>query len=176
MLLDEDPATVLAQLPYLSRSWLTSPADPPHNWQFQHPSRQNGHLSHRRLSLHSPPSARPPHPRGRIGSQEYYSIFEQFSGFRLTAQTELTRTHTSLSSHHAETVSTHSSTTHASTIVELDTQKFRIAKSASDLEIEGEKLEADLEGLRGRLQELEMQGVEGDEYERGRREGEDPVV
>jgi kinetochore protein Spc24 len=81
-----------------------------------------------------------------------------------------------LSAHHAETVASHSSTSHASAIVELDTQKFRIAKAASDLEIEGERLEAELEGLKGRLQELESQGVEGSEVERGRRQGEDPVV
>lgn len=83
---------------------------------------------------------------------------------------------TTLSVHHQETVSHHSSAAHASQIVELDTQKFRIAKAAADLEIEGERLEAELEGLNGRLQELEIQGVEGDEIERGKREIEDPVV
>ena len=61
-------------------------------------------------------------------------------------------------------------------MVEMDTQKFRVAKTASDLEIESERLDSELEGLRGRLQELEMQGVEGDEASRSKREGEDPVV
>ena len=89
---------------------------------------------------------------------------------------ELSRTLNTLSSHHAETVAAHSSTSHASQIVELDTQKFRIAKAASDLEIEGERLEAEVDGLKNRLQELEVQGVEGDEVERARREREDPVV
>ncbi|MCJ1250504.1 kinetochore-associated Ndc80 complex subunit spc24 [Trapelia coarctata] len=93
-----------------------------------------------------------------------------------SALKKLTRNLNTLSSQHAETVSSHSSATHASQIVELDTQKFRIAKAASDLEIEGERLEAELEGLKGRLQELELQGVEGDEMEKVRRESEDPTV
>lgn len=94
----------------------------------------------------------------------------------LNPSAELSRNLSTLSSQHTETVSSHSSTTHASQIVELDTQKFRIAKAASDLEIEGERLEAELEGLKGRLQELELQGVEGDEMEKVRRESEDPTV
>ena len=51
-----------------------------------------------------------------------------------------------------------------------------MAKSASDLEIEGERLEQELEGLRGRLLELELQGVEGGEAERARRELEDETM
>jgi len=94
----------------------------------------------------------------------------------LNLSAELTRNLNTLSSQHEETVSSHSSTTHASQVVELDTRKFRIAKAASDLEIEGERLEAELEGLKGRLQELELQGVEGDEMEKVRRESEDPTV
>lgn len=46
-----------------------------------------------------------------------------------------------MSHQHNETVSAQNSTDHASQIVELDTQKFRVAKAASDLEIEGERLE-----------------------------------
>ena len=89
---------------------------------------------------------------------------------------ELTRNLNTLTSQHSETVSSHSSTSHASQIVELDTHKFRIAKAASDLEIEGERLEAELGTTKGRLQELDTQGVEGDEIEKTRRESEDPVV
>ncbi|KAI4096327.1 MAG: hypothetical protein LQ344_001153 [Seirophora lacunosa] len=76
----------------------------------------------------------------------------------------------------AETVSAHHSTDHASQIVELDTQKFRVAKAASDLEIEGERLEQELEGLKGRLHELNLQGVEGDGHTRDKRELEDPTI
>ena len=73
-------------------------------------------------------------------------------------------------------MSSHNSADHASHIVELDTQKFRIAKAASDLEIESERLEQDLDGLKGRLQELDMQGVEGDEGTKARREIHDPTM
>lgn len=94
----------------------------------------------------------------------------------LTIPTELSRSLTTLSTQHNETLSSHSSVDHASQIVELDTQKFRIAKAASDLEIEGERLEQELEGLKGRLQELDMQGVEGDEAMKAKREIDDPTM
>lgn len=61
-------------------------------------------------------------------------------------------------------------------MVELDTQKFRIAKAASDYEIECERLEAELETLKARLAELEEQGVEGDESARREREANDATV
>ena len=77
---------------------------------------------------------------------------------------------------HNETVASQSSIDHASHIVELDTQKFRIAKAASDLEIEGERLEQELEGLKSRLHELDVQGVEGDESARTKREVDDPTM
>jgi kinetochore protein Spc24, fungi type len=89
---------------------------------------------------------------------------------------ELARTHTMLASQHAETTAAHSSASHAAKIVELDTQKFRIAKAASDLEIEAERCEAELETLKARLQALELQGVEGDETARAKREEQDPTV
>lgn len=60
--------------------------------------------------------------------------------------------------------------------MELDTQKFRVAKAASDLEIEGERLEQELEGLKGRLRALDMQGIEGDEAMKAKRELEDPTM
>jgi kinetochore protein Spc24 len=81
-----------------------------------------------------------------------------------------------MSNQYNDTLASHSDIDHASQIVELDTQKFRIAKAASDLEIEGERLEQELKGLRGRLQELELQGVEGDEQARASREVEDPTM
>ncbi|KAL9594644.1 MAG: hypothetical protein Q9219_006928 [cf. Caloplaca sp. 3 TL-2023] len=92
------------------------------------------------------------------------------------ATAELSRSFQTLSSQHSETVSAHNSTDHASQIVELDTRKFRVAKAASDLEIEGERLEQELEGLKGKLQELDVQGVEGDEVTRAKRELEDPIL
>ncbi len=50
---------------------------------------------------------------------------------------------------------------HASEIARLDTQKFRIAKAASDLEMETERLSSQAAELSERLQELELQGVDG---------------
>jgi kinetochore protein Spc24 len=66
-----------------------------------------------------------------------------------------------LNNHHLETIASHSATAHASEIATLDTQKFRIAKSANDLEIESERLSSQLADLQARLQELEIQGVDG---------------
>ena len=77
---------------------------------------------------------------------------------------------------HHETVSTNSSIDHASHIVELDTQKFRIAKAASDLEIEGERLEQECDSLKNRLHELDVQGLEGDDVVRAKREVDDPTM
>ena len=81
-----------------------------------------------------------------------------------------------MSTHHSETISSHNSIDHASQIVELDTRKFRIAKTASDLEIEGERLEQELEVLKGQLQELDLQGIEGDDLVKKRREVDDPTM
>jgi kinetochore protein Spc24, fungi type len=66
-----------------------------------------------------------------------------------------------MQSHHSEMTSAHSSAAHASEIARLDTQKFRIAKAASDLEVETERLQAQAANLVARLQELELQGVDG---------------
>ncbi|KAH7313090.1 Spc24 subunit of Ndc80-domain-containing protein [Rhexocercosporidium sp. MPI-PUGE-AT-0058] len=85
-----------------------------------------------------------------------------------SALKKLSRTLTTLNNHHQETLSSHSSTAHASEIATLDTQKFRIAKSASDVEIESERLSSQLADLQARLQELELQGVDGgDNVRRG---------
>ena len=89
---------------------------------------------------------------------------------------ELSRNLQTLASQHNETVSSHNSTNHALQIVELDTQKFRVAKAASDLEIEGERLEQELDILKSRLQELDLQGVEGDDDMKAKREMEDPTL
>ncbi|MCJ1278373.1 kinetochore-associated Ndc80 complex subunit spc24 [Puttea exsequens] len=89
---------------------------------------------------------------------------------------KLSRSLATMSQQHNETVASQYGIDHASNIVELDTQKFRIAKAASDLEIEGERLEQEMEGLKGQLHELDVQGVEGDEMARARREVDDPTI
>lgn len=61
-------------------------------------------------------------------------------------------------------------------MVELDTKKFRVAKAASELEIESERLESELEMLKERLADLEAQGIEGDEPTRREREADDSIL
>lgn len=94
----------------------------------------------------------------------------------LIEQSELSRNFATMSQQHNETVWAQSSTDHASHIVELDTQKFRAAKAASDLEIEGERLEQELQGLKSRLHDLDVEGVEGDESAKTRRKVDDPTM
>ncbi|KAL1874549.1 putative kinetochore protein spc24 [Diaporthe australafricana] len=78
-----------------------------------------------------------------------------------SALKKLARQLGTLQAQHAELVGQHSPAEHASAISRLDTQKFRTAKAASDLEMETERLAGQLADLSARLQELELQGVEG---------------
>lgn len=78
-----------------------------------------------------------------------------------TALRRLARNQATLASQHAEITASHSSAAHADQIARLDTQKFRIAKAASDAEVETERLQAQAADLAARLQELELQGVDG---------------
>ncbi|KAK4191998.1 Spc24 subunit of Ndc80-domain-containing protein [Podospora australis] len=102
---------------------------------------------------------------------ESLSTLQQARDLRLreaeSSLKKLSRTLNTLSSQHNELVSTHSSAAHASEISRLDTQKFRVAKSASDLEMETERLQTQLAELNARLQELEMQGVDGGDATNG---------
>ncbi|KAI4243907.1 MAG: hypothetical protein L6R40_003289 [Gallowayella cf. fulva] len=115
---------------------------------------------------------------GRIN--ESLSTLQQARDLRIreseNALRKLSRNLQTLATQHNETVSSHNTTDHASQIVELDTQKFRVAKAASDLEIEGERLEQDLDGLKVRLQQLDSEGEEGDDTIKAKRELEDPTV
>ncbi|KAK3638783.1 putative kinetochore protein spc24 [Elasticomyces elasticus] len=68
----------------------------------------------------------------------------------------------------------HDAGKHASEMLRMDTEKFRIAKGVSDAEVETERLGSDLASLRSQLDVLEKEGVEG-----GRRvggEAEDEIV
>jgi kinetochore protein Spc24, fungi type len=91
----------------------------------------------------------------------------------MRATAELSRTLNTMQSQHSEITSQHSSAAHASEIARLDTQKFRIAKAASDLEVETERLQAQAANLAAKLQELELQGVDG--MSSGVAGGRDPV-
>ncbi|KAL2851976.1 putative kinetochore protein spc24 [Aspergillus pseudoustus] len=81
-----------------------------------------------------------------------------------------------LSTQHDEAVAAHDASKHAAAMVELDTKKFRVAKAASELEIESERLESELDMLKERLADLEAQGVEGDETTRREREIDDAIL
>lgn len=73
----------------------------------------------------------------------------------------LARQLNTLSAQHDELASKHVAAAHAPTIAHLDTQKFRVAKAASDLEMETERLSAQAADLSAKLQELELQGDDG---------------
>ena len=105
-----------------------------------------------------------------------YTPIDIFESSKFDRLLGLSRNYATMSQQHSEVVSSQSSTDHASQIVELDTQKFRAAKAASDLEIEGERLEQELEGLKSRLQDLEAEGIEGDELAKAKREVDDPTM
>ncbi|CAF9930801.1 MAG: kinetochore-associated Ndc80 complex subunit spc24 [Alectoria fallacina] len=115
---------------------------------------------------------------GRIN--ESLSTLQQARHLRIreaeSALKKLSRNFATMSQQHSETVCSQNSTDHASQIIELDTQKFRVAKAASDLEIEGERLEQELEGLKSRLHDLDVEGVEGGELVKAKREVDDPTI
>lgn len=101
----------------------------------------------------------------RIG--ESLSTLQQARDLRMreveTSLKKLSRQLNTLSSQHAELTASHSSSGHASKIATLDTRKFRTAKAASDAEMEAERLAQQAADLAARLQELDLQGVQGDE-------------
>ncbi|KAF2205747.1 kinetochore protein-like protein spc24 [Delitschia confertaspora ATCC 74209] len=127
MLLDEDPAALIAQC---TKNFKTTP----------------DHSSLLRIS-------------------DSLSTLSQFRTQHLSSLSsslsKLSRQHQTLSSNHQHTVSQHNPTSHAAEILRLDTEKFRIAKQASDLEIEGERLQSEVVQLEHVLSELEEEGVEG---------------
>ncbi|KAL1874911.1 hypothetical protein VTK73DRAFT_10391 [Phialemonium thermophilum] len=98
---------------------------------------------------------------------ESLSTLQQARDLRLReaegALKKLSRQLASMQAQHDELTATHSSAAHASEIARLDTHKFRVAKAASDLEVETERLQAQAADLAARLQELELQGVDGGE-------------
>ncbi|KAJ3476605.1 hypothetical protein NLG97_g9074 [Lecanicillium saksenae] len=81
-----------------------------------------------------------------------------------------------LSQRHEELVSSHASADHAGAITSLDNDKFRTAKAASDAEAEAERMALQAADLAARLQELELQGVEGDASARRRDFVDDEVL
>ncbi|KAJ9619241.1 putative kinetochore protein spc24 [Taxawa tesnikishii (nom. ined.)] len=66
-----------------------------------------------------------------------------------------------LAQSHRDEVSHHDAADHEQQMRGLDNAKFNVAKAASSLEIEGERMEAELRLLKTRLDALELEGVEG---------------
>ncbi|THX55349.1 kinetochore protein-like protein spc24 [Aureobasidium pullulans] len=105
------------------------------------------------------------------------STLRSARSLRLNAQqTQLSqlsrRAHHLRTTHDAE-ISRHDPAAHASDILALDTEKFRVAKAANELEIEGERLGSEVYGVKKQLQKLEEQG---DEVESAENKAEDEVV
>lgn len=111
---------------------------------------------------------------------ESLSTLQQARDLRIreseSALRKLSRQLNTLSSQHDDLVASHSAADHASRIARLDTQKFRTAKAATDAEVEAERLAQQAADLNARLQELELQGVEGDEAARRRDAVDDEVL
>ncbi|KAI6781412.1 kinetochore protein spc24 [Emericellopsis cladophorae] len=111
---------------------------------------------------------------------ESLSTLQQARDLRIreaeSALKKLSRQLNTLSSQHDDLVESHSANDHASRIATLDTQKFRTAKAASDAEIEAERLAQQAADLNARLQELELQGVDGAESTRRRDAVDDEVL
>lgn len=80
-----------------------------------------------------------------------------------------------LKSNYSETTKNHSSADHATEISQMDSSKFRTAKSLTSLESTNSHLSAELAGLQARLAELENEGPEGGKEAR-RTEMDDEVV
>ncbi|KAK5998249.1 putative kinetochore protein SPC24 [Cladobotryum mycophilum] len=94
-----------------------------------------------------------------------------------SALKKLARQLNAVNAQHDELVASHATAAdHASSIARLDTSKFRTAKAASDAETEAERLAQQAADLAARLQELELQGVEGSEEGRRRDPVDDEVL
>lgn len=70
----------------------------------------------------------------------------------------------------------YSASEHAQMILEMDGKKFRVAKEASEAEIEGGRLEEECERVKGQLEELRRQGREGGREGKGRDGDEEKAV
>ncbi|KAG9945772.1 Spc24-domain-containing protein, partial [Aureobasidium melanogenum] len=105
------------------------------------------------------------------------STLRSARSLRLNAQhtqlAQLSRKAQHLRATHESEVSRHDPAAHASDILALDTEKFRVAKAANELEIEGERLGSEVHMLKKQLQRLEEQG---DEVESAENKAEDEVV
>lgn len=105
------------------------------------------------------------------------STLRSARSLRLNAQhtqlAQLSRKAQHLRATHDSEISRHDPAAHASDILALDTEKFRVAKAANELEIEAERLGSEVYTLKKQLQKLDDQG---DELESAENKAEDEVV
>ncbi len=113
----------------------------------------------------------------RVG--ESLSTLQQARELRLrdaeSSLKKLARQLGALAQQHAALVAAHDAADRASAITSLDSHKFRTAKAASDAEAEAERAALQAADLAARLQELELQGVDGGVDGAGRGRGRDFV-
>jgi kinetochore protein Spc24, fungi type len=131
---------------------------PPSKLQLTSPPSQLISHTISNFSLHADKSA-----LSRI-STTLSTLSQSRSQRRSTSQSHLNslnRKLQSLANNHSSLVNEHDGSGHAELIMELDAQKFRIAKGARDAEEEGERLGGELETLKGRLEKLDAEGPEG---------------
>lgn len=150
MLLAEEPATVSPTLQRAQQPGREAPARS--RVQLIHHTINNFNISPDKLAV------------ARVS--ESLSTLQQARDLRVrdagAALRRLSRQLAAATSRHEELVASHSAADHASRIASLDTTKFRVAKAASDAETEAERLALRAADIAARLQELELQGVEGD--------------
>ena len=79
----------------------------------------------------------------------------------LDALKRLSVTLNRLKTNYAETTKNHSSAEHASEIAQMDSNKFRTAKTLTSLESSNAHLNAELAGFQAKLAQLEIEGPEG---------------
>jgi kinetochore protein Spc24 len=155
MLLDEPPNDVSSSLSVFGQR-LRALTHTLSTTQLIHKCTQSFHIDPDKLSL-----SRIRDSVGTLQSSRTHRLQGQRQNLKA-----LNRQLSTLQSTHALTVQSHNPTEHAAEILRLDTEKFRIAKEASQLETEGERLEGEVERTRLALEEVESQGAEGGEAAR----------
>jgi kinetochore protein Spc24 len=163
MLLDEDPAAV--RPPNTTRALSTTQRTTTQHSTLTTPQLISQCTSHFKIANDT---------ASLLRINDSLSTLSQFRSQHLqslkSSLSQLSRTHQTLSANHSHTLSQHNPTNHAAEILKLDTEKFKIAKQASDLEIEGERLQQERERLAGVAADLEAEGVEGGEREKAESE------
>lgn len=147
VLFDEDPVTVCIQTRYPSTQNSLSNTSS----QLISETTNQFHIAPDKDSL-----ARISSSLSALGSNRSSRLAAQQNALK-----SLSRRLNNLHSQHEYEENRHDAGKHASEILALDAEKFRVAKSAYDVEVEGERLEGELAALKAQLDTLDREGVEG---------------